>query len=41
MHSVLVGQTSAPEAAAKLEMQLIQITGFRPGPPKMTDNNVH
>jgi len=41
VHSVLVGQMSAPEAAAKLEMQLIEITGFRPGPPKMTDNNVH
>jgi trehalose/maltose transport system substrate-binding protein len=40
VHSVLVGQMSAPEAAAKLEQQLIQITGFRPGPPKTTDNDV-
>ena len=40
MHSVLVGQMSAPEAAAKLEMQLIEITGFRPGPPKTAANNV-
>jgi trehalose/maltose transport system substrate-binding protein len=40
VHSVLVGQMSAPEAAAKLEVQLIEITGFRPGPPKTTDNNV-
>jgi trehalose/maltose transport system substrate-binding protein len=39
VHSVLIGQMSGPEAAAKLEMQLIQITGFRPGPPKTTDNN--
>jgi maltose-binding protein MalE len=40
VHSVLVGQMSAPEAAAKLEMQLIEITGFRPGPPRTTDNNI-
>ena len=40
VHSVLVGQMSAPEAAGKLEMQLIQITGFRPGPPKTTDNHM-
>jgi trehalose/maltose transport system substrate-binding protein len=41
VHSVLVGQMSAPEAAAKLEKQLIEITGFRPGPPKVADNHVH
>jgi trehalose/maltose transport system substrate-binding protein len=40
VHSVLAGQISAPEAAGKLEMQLIQITGFRPGPPKTTENHV-
>ena len=40
VHSVLMGQMSGPEAAAKLEMQLIEITGFRPGPPKPTDNQV-
>jgi trehalose/maltose transport system substrate-binding protein len=34
VHSVLTGQRGAPEAAAELEKQLIQITGFRPGPPK-------
>ena len=34
VHSVLAGQISAPEAAAKLEKQLIEITGFRPGPPR-------
>lgn len=33
VHSVLTGQKGAPEAAAELEKQLIQITGFRPGPP--------
>jgi trehalose/maltose transport system substrate-binding protein len=34
VHSVLVGQMSAPEAAAKLEKQLVAITGFRTGPPR-------
>jgi trehalose/maltose transport system substrate-binding protein len=34
VHSVLVGQMSAPEAAAKLEEQLVAITGFRTGPPR-------
>ena len=34
VHSVLTGQMRAPEAAAKLEKQLIEITGFRPGPPR-------
>jgi trehalose/maltose transport system substrate-binding protein len=34
VHSVLTGEKTAPEAAAELEKQLIQITGFRPGPPK-------
>lgn len=41
VHSVLIGQESAPEAAAKLEKQLIEITGFRPGPPGTTNNNEH
>jgi hypothetical protein len=40
VHSVLTGEMSAPDAAAKLERQLIEITGFRPGPPKTTDNTV-
>ena len=40
VHSVLIGQESAPEAAAKLEKQLIEITGFRPGPPRTTGNHV-
>ena len=34
VHSVLTGQKSAPEAAAELEKQLIEITGFRTGPAK-------
>jgi len=34
VHSVLTQKQSAPEAAAELEKQLIQITGFHPGPPK-------
>ena len=32
VHSVLAGQTEAPEAAAELEKQLIAIIGFRTGP---------
>ncbi|HEX8882597.1 MAG TPA: extracellular solute-binding protein [Candidatus Acidoferrum sp.] len=34
VHAVLTGRKGAPEAAADLEKQLIQITGFRTGPPK-------
>ena len=34
VHSVLIGKQGAPQAAAKLERQLITITGFRTGPPK-------
>jgi trehalose/maltose transport system substrate-binding protein len=34
VHSVLTGQKGASEAAAELEKQLIQVTGFRSGPPK-------
>jgi trehalose/maltose transport system substrate-binding protein len=41
VHAVLAGQDNAPDAAAKLEKQLIAITGFRPGPPRTADNNVH
>jgi trehalose/maltose transport system substrate-binding protein len=37
VHSVLAGQRSAPDAAAELEKQLIEITGFRAGPPKTVD----
>ncbi len=33
VHSVLLGQSRAPEAAATLEQQLVRITGFKPGPP--------
>src|SRR5262249_10999519 len=35
VHSVLTGEKRAPEAVAELEKQLMQITGFRTGPPKM------
>jgi trehalose/maltose transport system substrate-binding protein len=35
VHSVLTGQRRAPEAAAELEKQLIEMTGFSVGPPKM------
>jgi trehalose/maltose transport system substrate-binding protein len=41
VHSVLVGQDNAPDAAAKLEKRLVEITGFRPGPPGTADNHVH
>lgn len=34
VHSVLTGQKRAPEAAAELEKQLVEITGFRTGPAK-------
>jgi trehalose/maltose transport system substrate-binding protein len=34
VHSVLTGEKKAREAAAELETQLIEITGFRAGPPE-------
>jgi trehalose/maltose transport system substrate-binding protein len=34
VHAVLTGQKGAPEAVTELEKQLIDITGFRAGPPK-------
>jgi trehalose/maltose transport system substrate-binding protein len=34
VHGVLTGEKAAPAAAAELEKELIQITGFGPGPPK-------
>ena len=37
MHSVLTGKREAAEAAAELEKQLIEITGFSAGPPKTAD----
>jgi len=33
VHSVLTGQRRAPEAAAELQKDLVNITGFRTGPP--------
>jgi trehalose/maltose transport system substrate-binding protein len=33
VHSVLLGQSRAPEAAAWLERELVRITGFKTGPP--------
>jgi trehalose/maltose transport system substrate-binding protein len=33
VHSVLVGQKAASDAAAELEKRLVQITGFRTAPP--------
>jgi trehalose/maltose transport system substrate-binding protein len=34
VRSVLTGEKGAPEAAAALEKQLVQITGFHAGPPR-------
>jgi trehalose/maltose transport system substrate-binding protein len=34
VHSVLTHERSAPEAAAALERELVEITGFRTGPPQ-------
>ena len=33
VHSVLMGKTSAPQAAAELEKELVGITSFKTGPP--------
>ncbi|HWZ50721.1 MAG TPA: extracellular solute-binding protein [Granulicella sp.] len=33
VHSVLLGQSRAPDAAASLERELVRITGFKTGPP--------
>jgi len=33
VHSVLTGETAAPQAAADLERELVRITGFKTGPP--------
>jgi trehalose/maltose transport system substrate-binding protein len=39
VHSVLIGQRGASEAAAELELekQLIKMMGFTTGPPKTAD----
>jgi len=37
VHSVLTGETPAPQAAARLEEQLVRITGFKTGPPLKGD----
>jgi trehalose/maltose transport system substrate-binding protein len=36
VHSVLTGKNSAPKAAAELETELEQITGFPKGPPEQS-----
>ncbi len=41
VHSVLTRESSAPDAAAALEKQLIQITGFKAGPPAKTGTTEH
>jgi trehalose/maltose transport system substrate-binding protein len=40
VHAVLAGQRAAPDAAAELEKQLIEITGFPAGPPNTADQMV-
>jgi hypothetical protein len=37
LHSVLTGERTAPAAAAKLEKELMEITGFKRGPPSRWD----
>jgi trehalose/maltose transport system substrate-binding protein len=34
VHAVLTGQSKAPEIAAQLEKQFVEMTGFRTGPPR-------
>jgi len=34
---VLTGTRDAQKAAAELEEELVKITGFRTGPPRITD----
>jgi len=33
VHSVLIGEKTAPDAAASLEIELVRTTGFKKGPP--------
>ena len=40
VHSVLLGQKESPVAAAELEKQLIEITGFKAHPPKTAQSLV-
>src|SRR6266850_3117291 len=37
VHSVLTGTRDAQKAAGQLEEELVKITGFRTGPPRITD----
>jgi trehalose/maltose transport system substrate-binding protein len=37
LHAVLTGERTAPAAAAKLEKELMEITGFKRGPPSRWD----
>jgi trehalose/maltose transport system substrate-binding protein len=39
LHSVLTRRTGAPEAAAKLEKELVELTGFKTGPPTRLRNS--
>jgi trehalose/maltose transport system substrate-binding protein len=41
LHSVLTGERTASAGAAALEKQLIDITGFKPGPPSKWDSSSH
>lgn len=41
LHSVLTGQTKAPDAAAALEKELVRITGFKVGPPGPVQNSFY
>ena len=41
VHSVLTGETAPSTAAADLERELIEITGFKRGPPSKWDEQTH
>jgi trehalose/maltose transport system substrate-binding protein len=41
LHSVLTGEITASTGAAALEKQLIEITGFKPGPPSNWSSSSH
>jgi trehalose/maltose transport system substrate-binding protein len=41
VHSALIGEKSAPEAATALENDLVRITGFKKGPPPPGGSATH
>lgn len=41
VHSVLTGETKAPDATVALEKELMRITGFKVGPPSRVQNTLY